>query len=63
MPITETNWTRLIGKHLRKESEDVTRDELPRRWIDLILFLDEQERERDRNARRSWESPDARRKH
>jgi hypothetical protein len=36
-------WHR-IGKALKLQSEDVTREPLPRRWIDLIRHLDEQER-------------------
>jgi hypothetical protein len=61
MPVIETNWMRLIGKHLRGESEDLTRDEIPRRWVDLILFLDERERKRD--AQGSEGHPDGRPKH
>jgi hypothetical protein len=55
MPATQTNWTTLIAKRLRKEGEEVTRCELPRRWVDLIHYLDEQERmreERQAEARR-----------
>jgi len=44
MPVIETNWMRLIGEHLRGESEDLTHDDLPRRWVDLIHYLDKQER-------------------
>ena len=29
---------------LRAETEPATREELPKRWIDLLLHLDEQER-------------------
>jgi hypothetical protein len=50
MPPIETNWVKLFGKHLRRESEESTRDELPRRWIDLIQALDERERKRDVRA-------------
>ena len=35
----------LIGKRLRQDSESVTREALPTRWVDLILYLAEQERE------------------
>jgi hypothetical protein len=53
MPATQTNWTTLIAKRLRKEGEEVTNAELPRRWVDLIHYLDEQERRReDRKPRR-----------
>ena len=34
----------LIAKTLREDSEQVTQDPLPKRWVDLILHLDEQER-------------------
>ena len=34
----------LIAKRLREDSEEVTQDPLPTRWVDLILHLDEQER-------------------
>ena len=34
----------LITKTLREDSEQVTQDPLPKRWVDLILHLDEQER-------------------
>ena len=33
-----------IAKVLRAQSEHVTHEELPKRWIDLLLHLDEQER-------------------
>jgi hypothetical protein len=34
----------LIAKRFREDSEQVTREALPARWVDLILHLDEQER-------------------
>ena len=34
----------LIAKRLRTASEDVAREPLPERWVDLIKYLDEQER-------------------
>ena len=34
----------LIAKRLREDSEQVTQEPLPTRWVDLILHLDEQER-------------------
>ena len=43
----ESNWINLIGKRLRKEGEEVTQADLPRRWVDLIHYLDEQERTRE----------------
>jgi hypothetical protein len=35
-----------IGKTLRGHDEGITHEPLPRRWVDLILYLDEQERKR-----------------
>jgi hypothetical protein len=34
----------LVAKRLREDSEQVTQEPLPTRWVDLILHLDEQER-------------------
>ena len=34
----------LIAKRLRDDSEHVPHEPLPRRWVDLIRYLDEQER-------------------
>ena len=34
----------LIVKRLRDDGDNVTREALPARWVDLILYLDEQER-------------------
>ena len=34
----------LVAKRLREDSEQVTHEPLPTRWVDLILHLDEQER-------------------
>jgi hypothetical protein len=42
-----------LGKVLRAQSEDITRAQLPRRWVDLTRYLDEQERKR---AKRSPET-------
>ena len=33
-----------MGKNLRNRDEDITHQPLPRRWVDLIHYLDEQER-------------------
>jgi protein-tyrosine-phosphatase len=33
----------LIAKRLREDSEQVTQEPMPTRWVDLILYLDEQE--------------------
>jgi hypothetical protein len=37
---------RRIGNALRGQSEDITHETLPKRWVDLIHYLDEQERKR-----------------
>jgi hypothetical protein len=34
----------LIARRLRVDCEDVAREPLPERWVDLIKYLDEQER-------------------
>jgi len=47
MPVHE-KWYSLIGKKLRDENKDVAQEPLPRRWVDLIRYLDEQERQRER---------------
>ena len=33
-----------IGKHLRGQDDDIAREPLPHRWVDLIHYLNEQER-------------------
>jgi hypothetical protein len=38
------SWYSLIGKKLREDSKDLAAESLPERWVDLILFLDEEER-------------------
>jgi len=44
-----------IGKGLRREADDLTREPLPRRWIDLIRHLNEKERKQkeEENQQRS----------
>jgi hypothetical protein len=39
-----------IGKGLRRQSVDITHEPLPQRWVDLIHYLNAQERKRS-NAR------------
>jgi hypothetical protein len=46
--LLQDKWYSLIGKKLRDESKSVTEEPLPRRWIELIQHLDEQERQRER---------------
>jgi hypothetical protein len=45
MLVQETILQRL-GRTLRGHDEPITHEPLPRRWVDLIHFLDEQERTR-----------------
>jgi hypothetical protein len=45
MLVQETILQRL-GRTFRGHDEDITHEPLPRRWVDLIHFLDEQERKR-----------------
>ena len=33
-----------IGKRFRHQSNDITQEPLPRRWVDLIHYLNEKER-------------------
>jgi hypothetical protein len=35
---------RRLGKLLHDQDDDITHESLPKRWVDLIHFLDEQER-------------------
>jgi hypothetical protein len=37
---------RRIGKALHVRMDDITEEALPRRWVELIHYLDEKERER-----------------
>jgi hypothetical protein len=36
---------REIGKRLRHQSNDITNEPLPTRWVDLIHYLNEKDRE------------------
>ena len=38
-------WFVAIGKILRTHTEETSGDPLPKRWTDLILLLDQQERQ------------------
>ena len=38
---------RRLGKLLHDQDDDITHEPLPKRWVDLIHFLDEKERKRD----------------
>ena len=50
MQFQETILERL-GKALRGHDEGITHEALPRRWVDLIHFLDEQERKQSDRQR------------
>jgi hypothetical protein len=39
-----------IGKTLRGHDEDITHEALPQRWVELIQYLNEQERTRVQQA-------------
>ena len=39
-----------IGKRLRRQSDDITEEPLPRRWVDLIHYLNAKERTQVRSA-------------
>lgn len=46
-----------IGKVLRAQDDDITHQPLPTRWVDMVHYLDEQERRRAERAQ-----PDAERR-
>jgi len=43
MRFQKTNFEQL-GKALRVRTDDITHEPLPRRWVELILYLEEHER-------------------
>jgi hypothetical protein len=45
-----------IGKALHERYDALTREQLPSRWVDLIHYLDDKEREQA-DARRKTEPP------
>jgi hypothetical protein len=45
-----------IGKAFQVRTEGITRERLPERWVDLIQYLDAQERERE-DAQHKKRSP------
>jgi hypothetical protein len=55
MPAIEANWMNLIGERLRADGATITREELPRRWVDLLQYLNE--RERQRGEGEAWAVP------
>lgn len=46
MAARASEWLTAIAKSLRGQDEDITHEALPRRWVDLIHHLNEQERNR-----------------
>jgi len=47
----------LIAKRLRDDNQEVTREPLPKRWVELIHYLDEQERKSFERSRSSAVEP------
>ena len=47
-----------LGKLLHDQEEDITHEPVPKRWVELIHFLDEQERKRDEGRQRETKSRD-----
>jgi hypothetical protein len=50
-----------IGKGLRREANDVTREPLPQRWVDLIHHLNEKERKQSEARGQPEAEPEKRR--
>jgi hypothetical protein len=50
-PQEQQSVTRWIGELFRARSENATHEHLPERWVDLIQYLSEQEREREKAKR------------
>ena len=46
-----------IAKRLRDNHQEVTREPLPKRWVELIQYLDEQERKSFERSRSSADKP------
>ena len=44
-------WFNIIGAKLRRENAALIQEQLPRRWVDLIHYLEEQEK-RSETAKR-----------
>jgi|KBSSwiStaDraftv2_1062776.scaffolds.fasta_scaffold3211222_1 hypothetical protein len=56
MPIGRETILRRLGAVLHAQLDDIPREPLPRRWVDLIHHLEEQERrERERQLERNAE--------
>jgi hypothetical protein len=51
-----TSMLHRIGKVFQARTEDIAHERLPERWLDLIQYLDAQEREREA-AQRKKRSP------
>jgi hypothetical protein len=50
MPLVHDTILQRLGKALHVHIGDITRETLPQRWVDLILYLDEQERTRSERS-------------
>jgi hypothetical protein len=48
--VAQNELLKAIGRSLRGRDEDIAREALPQRWVDLILYLNEQERKREQQA-------------
>jgi hypothetical protein len=48
MPQIKNTVLQIFGKALRGQRDGIVEEPLPRRWVDLIHHLDEQERKRSK---------------
>ena len=62
MLTSNDKWFSLIGRKLRGDSDVDTREPMPRRWVDLIRYLDEQERKHSEVREQPEAEPRVRRK-
>ena len=58
-PQEQRSVARWIGELFRARSKNATHEHLPERWVDLIQYLNEQEREREqaKQTRRAHNVP------
>jgi hypothetical protein len=50
-------YLRHLGKVLHTQTDDITHEPLPQRWVDLIRYLDEKERMRSEDRQREAGPP------
>ena len=62
MLTSNDKWFSLIGRKLRGDGDVDTREPMPRRWVDLIRYLDEQERKHSEVREQPEAEPRVRRK-